>query len=74
MKNKSDLIEYLTDILTGDPQKFVEFMGYDDIGRDLVEDALGRMGEEELNNTVEWYSDDYNDIEEFDEESDATTD
>lgn len=66
MKNKSDLIEYLTDILTEDPAKFMSFMGYDDIGGNLVEGVLNKMSDSELNDTVKWFSDDYDNIEEFD--------
>lgn len=72
-EQKVALIEYLTDILTLDPAKFVEFMGYDDTGRDIVRHALDGMNDEELNDTVKWYSDDYNDVTEFDEGNDVTT-
>jgi len=67
MRNKVELIEYLTDILTGDPAKFMEFMGYDDIGEDLVGAELNRMNDAELEGTIEDYSDDYENIEEFEE-------
>ncbi len=67
MTNRSNLIEYLTDMLTNDPYKFVEFMGYEDTGRDIVKAELDRMTEEGLNDTIKWYSDEYNDIEDFDE-------
>lgn len=65
MKTKEELIEYLTDMLTGDPSKFIEFMGYDDIGRDIISSELNAMNDEELDNTVKWFSDDYNDREDF---------
>lgn len=74
MKDRSELIEYLTDVLTLDSTKFVEFMGYDDTGRDLVSTELDGMTEESLNDVIRWYSDDYNDIEEYDEVNDVTTD